>query len=201
VFEICVLGHLRAVKDPFRAALAARRLPSSSSVRVLQVGRALTDAMRRRAEREAAVNPRYQWLGEIPRAQALRRLARCRLLVLTSKLEGGANVVSEALAADVPVVSSRIGGSVGILGADYPGYFEAGDTIELAKVLHRAETDSAFYALLQAACRRVAPLVDPQRERQAWSELLRELQSEMSHGEERTTISARSARRRGGTGA
>lgn len=29
-FEVCVLGHLRPVKDPFRAAQAARLLPGSS---------------------------------------------------------------------------------------------------------------------------------------------------------------------------
>ncbi len=29
-FEVCVLGHLRPVKDPFRAARAARLLPESS---------------------------------------------------------------------------------------------------------------------------------------------------------------------------
>ena len=30
VFEVCVMGHLRPVKDPFRAARAARLLPESS---------------------------------------------------------------------------------------------------------------------------------------------------------------------------
>ena len=30
VFAVCVLGHLRPVKDPFRAALASRLLPGSS---------------------------------------------------------------------------------------------------------------------------------------------------------------------------
>src|SRR5207245_3697077 len=42
LFEVCVLGHLRPVKDPFRAALAARLLPASSRVRVLHIGKALT---------------------------------------------------------------------------------------------------------------------------------------------------------------
>lgn len=30
LFEVCVMGHLRPVKDPFRAARAARLLPESS---------------------------------------------------------------------------------------------------------------------------------------------------------------------------
>jgi hypothetical protein len=37
-FDVSVIGHLRAVKDPFRTAMAARLLPDSSKVRVLQIG-------------------------------------------------------------------------------------------------------------------------------------------------------------------
>src|SRR6267143_1186350 len=48
-FDVCVIGHLRAVKDPFRAALAARSLPCSSRIRILQMGGAMTDAMAVRA--------------------------------------------------------------------------------------------------------------------------------------------------------
>ncbi len=175
LFEVCVLGHLRPVKDPFRTAQAARLLPPSSRIRVLQVGSALTAVMAEQATAEAADNPRYRWLGDLPRPMALRVLARCRLLVLTSRLEGGANVVSEAIAAGVPVLSSHIAGSVGILGADYPGYFPVGDTASLAALLSRAETDPTFYGMLKAWCRKLQPLVRPARERNAWRQLLREL--------------------------
>jgi putative glycosyltransferase (TIGR04348 family) len=174
-FDVCVLAHLRAVKDPFRAARASRRLPPSSRIRVLHLGAALDDAMNERARREEAANPRYRWLGSVPRAAALRVLARCRLLVLSSRLEGGANAVSEALAVSVPVVASRIPGSVGILGRGYPGYFAAGDTRALARLLARAETDRAFYDGLRRWCRRLRRLVAPARERAAWRRLLREL--------------------------
>jgi putative glycosyltransferase (TIGR04348 family) len=174
-FEVCVLGHLRPVKDPFRTAWASRLLPSSSRVRVLHVGAALSADMAEQAAAEAAGNPRYRWLGDLPRPKALRVLARCRLLALTSRLEGGANVVSEAIAAGVPVVSSHIAGSVGILGADYPGYFPVGDTKALAALLYRAETDSGFYNALTARCRQLRPLVRPAREREGWRRLLREL--------------------------
>jgi putative glycosyltransferase (TIGR04348 family) len=174
-FEVCVMGHLRPVKDPFRTALAARRLPPASRLRVLHAGAALDEEMEAMARAEAAANPRYRWLGELPRGKALRLLARCRLLVLTSQLEGGANVVSEALAASVPVISSRIAGSVGLLGEDYPGYFPVGDDAALAGLLWRAETDAAFYRTLRACCARRRRLVDPARERRSWEKLLREL--------------------------
>jgi glycosyltransferase involved in cell wall biosynthesis len=131
--------------------------------------------MEPQARAEMAANPRYRWLGELPRWRALRVLARCRLLALTSLLEGGANVVTEAIACGVPVVSSRIAGSIGLLGPDYPGYFPVGDTAALAALLHRAETDAPFYAALAAWCARLEPLADPARERRSWERLLQEL--------------------------
>src|SRR5207253_11092680 len=63
-FDVSVIGHLRDVKDPFRTAMAARLLPDSSRVRVLQIGGAMTDAMANRARKEMNVNKRYRWLGE-----------------------------------------------------------------------------------------------------------------------------------------
>src|SRR5215475_4370697 len=147
-FDVCVLGHLRPVKDPFRTALAARLLPSDSRVRVLHVGKALSADMAERANAEMAENPRYRWLGELPRWQALRVLARSHVLVLSSFTEGGANVISEALAASVPIVASQIAGSIGILGDDYPGYFPVADTVALAQLLDKAERDPLFYHAL-----------------------------------------------------
>ena len=174
-FDVCVLAHLRRIKDPFRAAEAARRLPASSRIRVWHLGAALEPGMAARARREERRNPRYRWLGNVPRGRALRLLAGSRLLALTSRLEGGANVVSEALACSVPVLSSRIAGSIGLLGRAYPGYFPVGDTAALCDLLERAEADPRFYTRLKAACRRRKPLVTPGRERRRWAALLGEL--------------------------
>jgi glycosyltransferase involved in cell wall biosynthesis len=96
-------------------------------------------------------------------------------MVLSSLSEGGANVISEAVAAGVPVLASRIDGSVGLLGRDYPGYFPVGDTRALADLLWRAETDADFYNILCDHCRRRRPLFEPKRERQSWHDLLAEL--------------------------
>lgn len=174
-FEVCVIGHLRAVKDPFRTALAARMLPSTSRIRVLQLGDAIEPGYAERARREEQENPRYTWLGERSRQETLRVLARCRLLVVSSELEGGANVVSEAIACGVPVLSTRIDGSVGLLGEEYPGYFPVGDTDALAALLVRCENDRVFYESLRSWCERLRPLVDPARERREWQRLLLEL--------------------------
>ena len=96
-------------------------------------------------------------------------------MVLSSRAEGGANVISEALAHQVPVLASRIPGTIGLLGEEYPGYFEVGDTRALTALLDKAETEPDFYESLKAACRRREHLIDPQRERSSWRLLLEEL--------------------------
>lgn len=171
-FEVAFLAHLRAVKDPLLVAEAVRLLPEDSTVRVTHLGAALDDDLGERAAAETAANPRYRWLGDRPRPDALELVARSRLLVLTSRLEGGANVISEALAASTPVLSTRIDGSVGLLGADYPGYFPVGDAAGLARLLHRAATDAGFLTDLAARVQARRGLVDPDRERRAWADLL-----------------------------
>ena len=172
-FEVCVVGHLRPVKDPFRTALAVRALPEASRIRVTHLGGALTPRMASRAKAEARRNPRYRWLGERPQKEVLRRLSRSDLLVLTSRSEGGANVISEAVAAGVPVVSSRIPGAEGLLGGSYPGYFPFGDTRALTELLRKVEQDGAFRRRLLAHSRRLRPLFRPALERSAWAQLLR----------------------------
>ncbi len=174
-FDVCVIGHLRTVKDPFRAAMAARLLPESSRIRVIQAGAAMTRQQELRALAEMKTNPRYQWLGEQTSARTRRTMSRSRLSVLSSRLEGGANALGEAIIAGIPVLASRIPGSVGILGDDYPGYFETGATAELARLMTRAETDPVFLRELKRACDQLVELFDPVREEASWLQLLDEL--------------------------
>lgn len=174
-FDVCVVGHLRPVKDPFRAARAARLLAAASRLRIVHAGAALDGEMRRRAEREMAANPRYRWLGELERWRVRKLLARCHAMVLSSRLEGGANVVAEACVAALPVLSSRISGAIGMLGEDYPGFFEVGDTRGLAVLLDRCETEPGFLADLEARCRALARRFHPAREEAAWKDLVDEL--------------------------
>jgi putative glycosyltransferase (TIGR04348 family) len=176
-FRVCVVGHLREEKDPLRAALAAREIPSFSSLEILHVGKALDSALGKQAQAEAATNPRYSWVGELPYWMTRRVLARSHLVAITSRIEGSSNVLSEALASSVPVVASRIPGLIGTLGKDYPGLYPAGETMALAELFLRAEYDHAFYQSLKRGCERAAPLVRPQREIDGWKLLLRELEN------------------------
>jgi len=174
-FQVCVLAHLRAVKDPLRLAYAVRELPPSSRIQVKHAGAMLDPEFAPQLETELARNPRYQWLGPLGHEDAMDLLAHSHMLVLTSRLEGGANVISEAIALSVPVISSLIPGSVGVLGPDYPGYFPVGDSSALRAQLQKAESDNGFYRRLQSWVAGLRPKVSCAREREGWQSLLTEL--------------------------
>ncbi len=173
-FDICVLSHLRAIKDPLLAAQAARSLPAGSRVRILHAGAALEPGLEAAAQAEMRRNPRYRWLGPLPPPRARVLLRRSRALVVSSLAEGGANVVSEALRAGIPVLATRIAGNLGLLGGDYAGYFPARHLRQLGRLLARVESEPQFLRRLQRQVRRLAPQFSPERERQAWQRLLRE---------------------------
>jgi putative glycosyltransferase (TIGR04348 family) len=173
-FEVVVSGHLREEKDPFRCAAALAHLPRESRIAVTHMGGAMSSGMTDAARRWAAREPRYRWLEKLPHGKALRILARSRLMVLSSRMEGGANVASEALVADVPVIASRISGNIGMLGRDYAAYYPVGNERALARLLWRAESDPRFYRLLQMQCRKRRHLVAPSHERESLRRLLAE---------------------------
>jgi len=174
-FEVCVAGHLRWEKDSLRAAEAARLVPEGSRLRVVALGKAHDADWEAAAYDEAATNPRFVWRGEVSRAQVRRQFARSHALVISSVMEGGANVVSEAIVAGLPVIASHIDGNVGLLGEDYEGYYRAQDAEALAALLHRAETEPQFLASLERQARSREPLFRPERETAAWQALLRDL--------------------------
>ncbi len=165
--RVAVVGHLRAVKDPFRTAAALAHLPSEAGVQVVQLGAALSVPMEREARRRMAREPRYRWLESVPHAQALQWMARSHLLVVSSKMEGGANVIAEAARIGTPVLASRVSGNVGMLGRDYPGYFALGDERALARLLWRAARDVAYLPLLRRALRKRRHQFAPAAERAA----------------------------------
>ena len=77
--------------------------------------------------------------------------------------------------AGTPVLATSIAGIVGMLGDDYPGYFPVGDTHRLTELLIRCEESGAYYSSLARACKQRRPLFTPERERQDWDRLIREL--------------------------
>jgi len=171
-WDVLVAGHLREEKDPLRAALAVRDLPAASRLRVIQLGGAHDAAWRAAAQAEMAVNPRYRWLGDQPRWRVRQWMARARLMVISSRMEGGANVVSEACVAGLPVLASAIPGNRGLLGEEYAGYFPVADTVALRALLNRAEASPALVDRLRGQVQARAALFRPEAEREGLAQVL-----------------------------
>ena len=170
-YDICMIGHLRAEKDPY-TFMRASSLVTSPKVRLLHIGGALESTLGQAASATAAVNPRYQWLGNLPHATTRQRLARSHAMAICSLMEGGANVIIEAVTSGVPVLASDISGNRGMLGEDYAGYFPLGDAAALARLIDRSVDDPAYYALLRRQCDARAALFAPDTERAALLDLV-----------------------------
>ncbi len=171
-FDICVIGHLREEKDPFRTAYATRTLPAESRLRVIHLGKAYNDKWAEQARAEMEMNPRYHWLGEVNAWRVRQEFVKTHVMVHSSIMEGGANVISEAMIADVPVIASDIDGNAGLLGDNYPGYYPVKDTGSLRALLLRAETGQGFLQRLNKHGNERKHLFVPERESERWKVLL-----------------------------
>jgi glycosyltransferase involved in cell wall biosynthesis len=96
-------------------------------------------------------------------------------MVISSIMEGGANVVIEAITHEVPVLASRMSGNLGMLGSDYPGYFDVGDHRSLAKLIQRCMDDKKFLDLLKKYGARRATRFYPATEKRAVLQLAHKL--------------------------
>jgi len=176
-FDICVVGHLREEKDSMRVAYAVRNLPDTSNMRVLHYGKAHNEEWAGYAKEEMKINSRYHWLGEVSHNEVREAYANCQLMVLPSVMEGGANVISEATVAGLPVIASDIDGSIGLLGDDYAGYFPVKNEKRLSELLLKAESDKSFVEKLRQQCKERAKLFTVEAEKKAWEDLLNELKT------------------------
>jgi putative glycosyltransferase (TIGR04348 family) len=174
LFRICVLGHLREEKDPFRAALALKLIPPEEKIELVHLGKALSPTLAAQAQIRMAHDPRYRWLGGLPHWRALRWLGRSHLMVISSRMEGGANVIAEAVCAGVPVLASAIPGNIGMLGSGYPGYYPPGDEKTLARLLTKVMRHQAYYRSLKRGITARRHLFRPQSEQASLTHLLRE---------------------------
>jgi putative glycosyltransferase (TIGR04348 family) len=168
--RVVMVGHLRDEKDPLTLMAAARLLPANSGILIDHIGAPLDDTLGQAAQATQAQCPHYRWLGALPHRQTLQRIQRAHLLVHTSRMEGGAHVVMEAICSGTPVLVSRIDGNMGLLGEGYAGVFEPGDAQGLAERLLACRDTTGgpvLMAQLQGQCALRAPLFEPQAERAA----------------------------------
>jgi putative glycosyltransferase (TIGR04348 family) len=166
-----MVGHLRSEKSPETYFAAARSLAliqdHSKNIVLDHIGAPLDADLGEQALKLAAEVPSYRYLGEQTHTQTRARIARAHVLVHPSRMEGGAHVVMEAVMSGTPVLASRIDGNVGMLGADYDGYFPWGDAQVLANLLLRCKNEPLFLDHLNAQCALRSPLFEPRAEQLA----------------------------------
>jgi putative glycosyltransferase (TIGR04348 family) len=169
--DIAMIGHLREEKDPLTFMRAAA-LVTAPKARLLHVGGVLEPLLGEAARATQHATPRYRWLGALPHMPARRQLARCHAMAICSRMEGGANVIIEAVTSGVPVLASDIGGNRGMLGEDYAGFFPLGDAAALARLIDRVAADEHFHRKLLRQCAARRRLFAPERERAALLDLV-----------------------------
>jgi putative glycosyltransferase (TIGR04348 family) len=171
-FDLALVGHMRPEKDPLTALRALRLLPADLPLRLFHIGGALDSGLAAEVAELGAGDSRYHWLGALSQAATRQFIKRCHLLLLPSLMEGGANVLIEAVTSGVPVLGSDIPGNRGMLGADYPGWFPVGKAQGLAELIIRAVQDPGYYASLSRHCAERVCLFSPAQECAAVRSLL-----------------------------
>jgi putative glycosyltransferase (TIGR04348 family) len=169
-----MVGHLRDEKSPQTLFAAAQLLRVRKDIHIEHIGAGLDANLTQDAINTVAACANYHWAGALKHTQTRTKIQRAHVLVHTSKMEGGAHVVMEAVCSGTPVVASDIAGNVGMLGSDYSGYFPVGDAQALAQMLERCKDEPAFLDHLKQQCALRAPLFAPQAELSA---LLQTIQS------------------------
>lgn len=175
VFTACVIAHLRPVKQPHVAVEALSLRGDDLDLRLVVAGSRLDDDYGTRIAELVAREPACEWVGPLSRRDTKQLIASSHVCIVPSSSEGGANVVSEAIAAGTPCVCTAIPGNLGLLGEHWPAVFPVGDARALAELLRRCAKETSF---LDDLCHRTVDLqsmVDPRTERRAWQSLLVEL--------------------------
>lgn len=178
-----MVGHLREEKSPATLFATARLLASHTDIHLDHIGAALDPTLADAARATMAACSNYRWLGGLPHETTRRHLQRAHLLLHPSRIEGGAHVIMEAVCSGTPVLASAIDGNIGMLGADYGGYFPWNDARRLADLLlacrasqHRPD---GLLAQLVQQCASRARLFRPEAECQAVLQLV----ADLIHGE------------------
>ena len=169
--DCVVVGHLRYEKSPETIFDLVPVLPPNLPIRILHIGAPLDAALAARAVATALSDTRYRWAGAMPHGLTRAAIKRAHLLIHPSILEGGANVIVEAIVAGTPVLASHMSGNIGMLGQDYAGYFPVGDHRALLERLTQSLQPN-FLTRLNIAAHARAKFFTPSHEQAALKKIL-----------------------------
>jgi putative glycosyltransferase (TIGR04348 family) len=170
-----VVGHLREEKDPATIFRAVEKINTNDHIHILHIGAPLDESLAATAKKLVAQYPHYHWSGAMVHGLTRAAIKRAHLLIHPSVMEGGANVIVEALTSGTPVIASKMSGNVGMLGQNYEGYFPVGDEIALVDLLKRCADDPNFMSRLGNACQARAKLFLPGTERDSLRKIVNQI--------------------------
>jgi glycosyltransferase involved in cell wall biosynthesis len=163
--RVAYLGRLAPQKDVGTLLEAFARLPADAQLLVVGDGPD-RPALQRRAQ---PFGSRVHFTGFVPHAQVPAILRHVDLLVLPSLYEDLSSALIEAMAAGLPVVATRVGGTADLVDDGVNGLLVApGDPAALAAAISRVLPDPAMAARLSSAARRTAAAY-------AWPDLARQV--------------------------
>ena len=95
--DCVVVGHLREEKDPGTLFRACERIPEGLPIYIRHIGAPLDPELGNLARALAQREPRYRYAGPLPRGLTRAAIGAAHLLIHPSIVEGGANVIVEAV--------------------------------------------------------------------------------------------------------
>jgi len=134
---ILYVGRLEAVKNVGSLLIAfSKVLEKFQDLRLLIVGGGPELAKLRATASKIHIEQVTDFVGEVSRQEVGRYMKAADLLVLPSLSEGSPNVVLEALAAGLPTLASRVGGTHNLIRHGREGFlFETGNTAQMTHLL------------------------------------------------------------------
>jgi len=167
VLRALFVGHVRPEKDPCTYLRAATTLRARRDIGFALIGGLREPDMAAEIQALLAEAPNVAPLGALAHRSTRQYIRRAHVLVVPSRMEGGANVIAEAIVSGTPVIASDCDGNIGMLGATYPGYFPVGDVEALAARLVRCRDEPAYLESLQERCALRSPLFTADAERRS----------------------------------
>ncbi|HEY2379386.1 MAG TPA: glycosyltransferase [Gemmatimonadaceae bacterium] len=153
-FLVGWVGRLSREKGPdvLLDALAHAEMPTGMRAIFLGDG-PLSTTLRERAA-HLGLGQRISWTGSVPNAGRL--LSAFDVFVLSSRTEGTPMVILEAMAAEVPIIATRVGGVPDVLAAGTALLVSPDSPSELGKAIRAVLTDrGAAMSRARAARRRL----------------------------------------------
>ncbi len=179
--QCVVVGHLRDEKDPATVLHSLDYLSPAAPVHIMHIGAPLDTSCEAASRAKMAEDSRYHWAGALAHGLTRAAIKRSHVLIHPSKMEGGANVIVEAILSGTPVLASKMSGNIGMLGHDYSGYFPVGDAPALAALMQKCLDEPNFLLRLNIACQARAKLFLPATERESLIRIIDSLTLDPRH--------------------